>query len=602
MTHHFGETPLRTAATRLPLGNVLSSRGSEAKIGILKGLPGGHKRATIGKFIAIDCGSHAVIGVITEIMTPDLSLSKIADYEAVARIDLVGEIERKPNEPAEFQRGVRRYPAIGDIVSTISADDLTLIYSPDAPSALKLGQLHQDSGISVTADAQSLVSRHFAVLGSTGVGKSSGITIILNELLRARPEVRMLLLDVHNEYGNSFGDKASVVSSDNLRLPFWLLNFEEISDVIFGGKPSVPEELEILAELIPAAKAMYKGYKGNADRNLIARRHINGSGFTPDTPVPYLIQDLVGLIDERMGKLENRATRMVHNRLMHRIEGIRNDPRYAFMFENANVGGDIMIEVLNQLFRLDSEAAGITVLKLASLPHEVVDAVVCVVTRLAFEFGIWSDGGIPILLVCEEAHRYASRDHTVGFAPVRNAISRVAKEGRKYGVFLGLVTQRPAEIDPTIISQCSTLFFMRMANGEDQSILRSAMSDSGNSLLYFIPALGQREVIGIGEAMPLPARFSFRELPSEMRLGSDAGRRLAKSEGGETRAALVARAIERWRHATTNTSRESPDSAPQIGQSAASQSSILKRDLRTLGDDSQAVAQTLRQRHLAQGQ
>src|SRR5690606_24151406 len=138
--------------------------------------------------------------------------------------------------------------------------------------------------------------------------------------------------------------------AQSLKLPFWLFNFEELTDAIYGGKPAVLEELDILAELIPLAKSSYSSIKSGSERSLLARRHPRQSGFTVDTPAPYMIQDLVSLIDDRMGKLENRATRMVHHRLMARIETIRNDPRYAFMFENANVGGDTMASVLGQLF------------------------------------------------------------------------------------------------------------------------------------------------------------------------------------------------------------------------------------------------------------
>ena len=195
--------------------------------------------------------------------------------------------------------------------------------------------------------------------------------------------------------------------------------------------------------------------------------------------MPYVLQDLVALIDDRMGKLENRASRMNYHRLIARIETIRNDPRYGFMFENANVGGDTMAALLTQLFRLEPNGKPITVMQLAGLPVEVVDAVVCVLCRLAFDFGLWSDGAMPLLFVCEEAHRYASSDHSIGFGPTRRALSRIAKEGRKYGVYLGLVTQRPAELDPTIISQCSTLFAMRMTNDRDQALLRSAVTRCG---------------------------------------------------------------------------------------------------------------------------
>src|SRR5258707_6966931 len=176
-------------------------------------------------------------------------------------------------------------------------------------------------------------------------------------------------------------------------------------------------------------------------------------GYTIDTPVPYRLVDVISLIDERMGKLENRSSRIIYHKLISRIDTVRNDPRYTFMFDNANVGGDTMAEVIGHLFRLPANAKPITLMQLAGFPAEVVDSLVSVLCRMAFDFGLWSDGASPLLFVCEEAHRYVSADSKIGFGPTRRAVSRIAKEGRKYGVFLGLVTQRPAELDATIISQ-----------------------------------------------------------------------------------------------------------------------------------------------------
>jgi DNA helicase HerA-like ATPase len=209
-----------------------------------------------------------------------------------------------------------------------------------------------------------------------------------------------------------------------------------------------------------------------------------------------------------------------------------------------------MAAVLNQVFSLESEDRPLTILKLASLPDEVVDAVVCVLARLAFDFALWSDGAIPILLACEEAHRYASADQQSGFAPARRALKRIAREGRKYGVHLALVTQRPAELDPTIISQCSTFFVMRMTNDADQALLRAAVSEAAVNLLGFVPSLGAQEAIGIGEGLPLVARITFTTLPLEAIPRSDSG---ARAEGATRgRAEIVRSAIERWRRATTS--------------------------------------------------
>lgn len=562
---------------KVSLGQVLSCRGSEARIG-LSGLPSlGTERATIGKFVAIKCGQTLSVGMISEVTNTQSDSRSALGYSAVARVDLMGEIVLAPGQANVFRRGVRNYPAIGDQAEVISRSDLNLIYAPADESSISIGHLHQDASIPASVDVEGLLTKHFAVLGSTGVGKSSGVAVILGELMKARPDVRILLLDVHNEYGKSFAEDAIVIGSHNFKLPFWLLNFDEMTDIIYGGKPAVPEEVEILAELIPVAKGVYLNYKNGGDRPILSRKSHKIGGFTADTPSPYLVQDLLSLIDERMGKLENRSTRMAHHRLMMRIEGIKNDQRYSFMFENANVGGDTMAAVLNQLFHLDSEKRGVTILKLASLPGEVVDAIVCVTARLAFEFGLWSDGGIPLLLVCEEAHRYASADHSLGFAPARRALSRIAKEGRKYGVHLGLVTQRPAELDPTIISQCSTLFFMRMANDSDQHIMRSAVSYATENLLSFIPSLGTGEVVGIGEGMPLPARFSFNTLPRELLPCSEPGTDDAHEVKNLGRGELVKRAVERWRRATTN---QTPwlmeENTPEVEKAPETQSALTR--------------------------
>ncbi len=172
---------------------------------------------------------------------------------------------------------------------------------------------------------------------------------------------------------------------------------------------------------------------------------------------------------------------------------------------------------------------------------------VSVLCRMAFDFGLWSDGAAPLLFVCEEAHRYAPADKQIGFGPTKRALSRIAKEGRKYGVFLGLVTQRPAEIDPTIISQCSTLFVMRLANDRDQELIRSAVSDAAANLLTFIPSLGTREVFTFGSGLALPTRMRFAELPPELRPISEASGDTRSDGGNNMNRDLISSVIERWR-------------------------------------------------------
>jgi DNA helicase HerA-like ATPase len=507
---------------------------------------------TVGKFMGLSAASRTIIGLITEVgeQTPFAgNPGAKSTPRKVAQLDLIGEI-RSESGAMQFQRGITDYPNIGDMARLLDEGELRLIYGAAGPDHAHVGDLQQNPNIGVHIDIDHLVSRHFAVLGATGVGKSSGVAIILKQILEARPNLRIFLVDPHNEYSPCFGDKAQVLTPRNLRLPFWLFNFEETVDVFFGGRPGVDEEIEILSEVIPIAKSAYLQYKSGPASPLSKRRDTRDAGFTADTPVPYRIEDLINVLDERMGKLENRSSRIVYHKLISRVQTFRNHPRYAFMFENANIGGDTMAEIIGNLFRLPADGKPMTIMQLAGFPAEVVDSVVSVLCRMAFDFGLWSDGVAPLLFVCEEAHRYAPADRKVGFGPTRRALSRIAKEGRKYGVFLGLVTQRPAEIDPTIISQCSTFFVMRLANDRDQQLIRSAVSDAAASLLSFIPSLGTREVFTFGSGVALPTRMRFKELEAALRPNSEASGNTRSDGGNSVSRDLISAVIDRWRSAS----------------------------------------------------
>ncbi|QDP25502.1 ATP-binding protein [Bradyrhizobium cosmicum] len=530
-------------------GRVISVRGSLARVGLLaeSQMPISEVRATVGRFVSIRCASSVIVAMITEVSCENLSSSD--NYIAIASVDLLGEIHNAADK-AKFQRGVTNYPTIGDSVDLITSQELRTIYAPTGSDQINVGFLQQDRSVVAYVDVEEMLSKHFAVLGSTGVGKSTGVSLLLNEILKARPNLRIFLLDVHNEYGRCFGDRALVLNPRNLKLPFWLFNFEEIVDVLFGGRAGVPEELDVLAEVIPIAKGIYTQYQ-NTDRLGLKRIDPKQVGFTVDTPVPYRLVDLISLIDERMGKLENRSSRIIYHKLISRIEAVRNDPRYAFMFDNANVGGDTMAEVISHLFRLPANGKPMTVMQLAGFPAEVIDSVVSVLCRMAFDFGLWSDGVSPMLFVCEEAHRYASADRNVGFGPTRKAVSRIAKEGRKYGVYLGLITQRPAELDATIISQCNTLFTMRLANERDQALLRAAVSDAAANLLSFVPSLGTREVLAFGEGVALPTRLRFKEVPPHQLPRGEATISSVPSVTSGHDMHFVGAVLERWRGATS---------------------------------------------------
>src|SRR6201981_2500739 len=547
------------STTVTSLGRGISVRGSLARVGLMATSQMGYSeiRATVGRFVSIRCTNSTIVAMITEVSCENLPSSD--NYIASASVDLLGEILGGP-ERQKFQRGVTHYPTIGDPVEMITNQELRTIYAPTGSDQINVGTLQQDRSVTAYVNVEEMLSKHFAVLGSTGVGKSTGVSLLMNEILKSRPNLRIFLLDVHNEYGRCFGERALVLNPRNLKLPFWLFNFEEIVGVILAGRPGVPEELDILAEVIPAAKGIYTQYQ-NSDRVAFKRIDVKSVGYTVDTPVPYRLVDLIARIGERMGKLENRSSRIIYHKLISRIEAVRNDPRYAFMFDGANVGGDTMAEVISHLFRLPSHGRPMTAMQLAGFPAEVIDSVVSVLCRMAFDFGLWSDGVSPLLFVCEEAHRYVSAARNIGFGPTHKAVSRIAKEGRKYGVYLGLITQRPAELDATIISQCNTLFTMRLSHQRGPGRLGAAVSDAAANLLSFVPSLGTREVLAFGEGVALPTRLRFKEVPVHQLPRSEATISTVPSATAGHDMHFVGAVLERWRGATSQRDAAPSDAA-----------------------------------------
>ena len=234
--------------------------------------------------------------------------------------------------------------------------------------------------------------------------------------------------------------------------------------------------------------------------------------------------------------------------LIARIESLRNDRRYTFMFASLAVR-DNMRQILAQLLRIPVESKPITIIDISGVPSEIVDVVVSVLFRLVFELAVWSDRGSapPVLLVCEEAHRYVPEEDAGGFAPTKRVISRIAKEGRKYGVALGLITQRPSDLAEGVLSQCGTILSMRLNNDRDQACVRAAMPEGARGFLDAIPALRNRECIVCGEGVAIPIRVRFDDLEPEKRpASSDPSFAASWRETGDEEG-IIQRTIKRWR-------------------------------------------------------
>ncbi len=487
------------------LGRVVACNGSRATVAAVAEAGGTELSElwSVGRLISISVGTNRVVALVYSMQTDTKAWGENQDNTFLIEVELLGEVHVGVNGREEFSTGISRYPYLGAIAHRIRTADLSRIYDNGKNDVCVIGKLTQDESIDATIHVPSMLSKHFAVVGSTGVGKSTAVSLLLRQAIKADPKLRVLILDPHNEFAAAFPEHAVVIDTETLDLPFWLMKLEEFAEVIFRGRPPVPDELDILRDLMPEAKRAFRG----SDAGLM-RRANEKSSVTADTPVPYRIADLLALIDERIGRLEGRGEKPFLRSLKMRIMSAINDPRYHFMFSN-NTINDTILETIGHIFRIPGDDRPISTFQLAGIPSEVVNSVASVLCRMAFELALWSNGAVHMLVVCEEAHRYVPSDPNLGFFPTRQAIARIAKEGRKYGCSLGIITQRPGELDQTILSQCSTLFAMRLSNDRDQEIIRSAIPDSSISTTSFISSIGNGEAIAFGEAIAVPMRMRF---------------------------------------------------------------------------------------------
>lgn len=510
--------PEQQAETSTKIGRIVAVTGAHAII-LLKAdnnlSEDLQKSPEIGSLLKVDTDPAIALALISSMSTPTPGGQTENEDLKIVEVEFIGELPKDSNgKPGNFRRGISCYPSLGDVVERATSRELAMTYASDDKVAVRVGHIKQDKSIPAMVKTDELLGKHFAVLGTTGTGKSCTVALILRRILEENPQAHILLLDVHREYAAAFKDFGEIVTPNNLVLPYWLLNFEELSEIVFGNSKNREADIEILRELIPMAKQRYKGAR-TTDKSISLRNKDNDDGtIGVDTPVPYRISDLIGLLDTALGKLELKGELAPYKRLKARIEQISRDARYTFMFGSLTVH-DSMAEIIGHLFRIPVNDKPITILELGGLPSEIINVVVSVLARMAFDFGLWSNGQVPITFVCEEAHRYVPFDDSLGFEPTKRAISKIAKEGRKYGVSLCIVSQRPAELDPTILSQCSTVFSMRLTNERDQELLRAGISDAAASLLEFVPTMGTGEAIAFGEGVSLPTRIKFDLLPAE---------------------------------------------------------------------------------------
>jgi DNA helicase HerA-like ATPase len=535
--------PAMASTTPLQIGQVTTVSGFKLTCLLFanrpdNAAPQAYSQLQIGALIKIPTPSTMAFGFINGLELRHETAGQLVRQFAVADVELLGELApRVAGGPPAFSRGISVYPTLGAPLFPATSDDLARIYDKPNNWTVAVGTLHQDPNRTAYLLSQELLSKHSAILGTTGSGKSCALTLIVRALLEAHPNGHVVLLDPHGEYAVAFDGMAERITPQNLQLPYWLLSFDEIVEILCSkDEKTRSREAYILKDVIIAAK---RDALGSA---------VDTTHLTVDTPTPYPLARLMHYLSEAMGKLDKPDNALPYFRLMTTIENLRQDKRYAFLFGSLSVR-DNMVEILSRILRIPVKGKPITIFDLSAVPSEIVDVVVSLVCRLIFDVALWSEReeAIPTLLVCDEAHRYIPGDESLGFEPTRRSISRIAKEGRKYGVSLCLVTQRPSEISESILSQCSTVFALRMSSEKDQNIVRRTLPETASGLLNTLPALRQQEAIVVGEGVAHPMHIRFADLDPKYRPRGDATNFPKAWENDANGLDFLRKIVERWR-------------------------------------------------------
>lgn len=537
-----------------PTGGVAVSMPAARPIGIVTGIAGAGSSVTfdraamavladeadealatggqVGSLVKMRVGRSWLIASVRQ-----LRLTTDGHADVDAQIDFLGEgdEEKLTGRLYRFRRGVTRYPVPGAEVWPVSTEDLRQIYSTDDRANVKIGTVYPTRDIRASLYVDALLGKHFALLGSTGTGKSTTAALILHRICEAAPQGHIVMIDPHGEYAAAFERTGAIYDVGNLQLPYWLMNFEEHCEVFLTNHGSQRQiDADILAKCLIAARG----------KNRLA----GDVKLTVDSPVPYLLSDLTAALQAEMGKMDRAGDTTPYLRLRAKIDEVKGDPRYAFMFSGMLVA-DTMATFLSRMFRLPADGRPISIIDVSGVPSEITSVVVAVLSRMVFDYAIWSRGEQvrPILLVCEEAHRYVPNDRNTDGSSVGRILSRIAKEGRKYGVSLGLITQRPSDLAEGVLSQCGTIIAMRLNNDRDQAFVRAAMPEGARGFLDAIPALRNRECIICGEGVATPIRVVFDDLEADKRPASadPSFTELWRKTGGEE--AELQRTIKRWR-------------------------------------------------------
>ncbi|MBP1646457.1 MAG: hypothetical protein H6Q16_2035 [Bacteroidetes bacterium] len=532
----------------------------------------GYRIGQIGSFVKIPIGYNYLFGIITQVGAGAVPENRLLNEPYGNRwitIQLVGEAQTN----GEFQRGISQYPTISDEVHLVSENDLKRIYGqPNKPYFVNVGHIAGAESIPALIDVNKLITRHSAVVGTTGSGKSTTVASLLNALSDTEkyPSSRILVFDIHGEYGQALKDKAKIfkINADKsegsiekeLYLPFWALSFDELCEVSFGKIMNEKDYNTILERILNEKRKSLE---------LTPKKGINIDTLNVDSPVPFslnylwyelytqtlgkLYQDKEGKplayeIDEKGNEIKGDPKKgipplfkkinsnsangdrvqyqnespLTNGQQLHSLGSKLRIPRFDFIFKPSDWTPNeygIVEKDLDDLFKdwIGSDKP-ITILDLSGVPITILNTIIGVLLRIIYDGLFWarnlSQGGKerPLLLVMEEAHNYLSTESSA-----LSIVQKIVKEGRKYGIGAMIVSQRPSEINATILSQCGTFFALRLSNATDRGHITSAVSDNLEGLTSMLPILKTGEAIILGEAVKLPMRTFIKAPPRDRR-------------------------------------------------------------------------------------
>lgn len=476
-----------------------------------------------------------------------------SDDSRIIEADLFGEgTWKKTEEELDFVRGVEVYPLPLQAVYLMTNSELEKFYE-SAGKNVEEGSIspiinigtYTGTNQKVRANVNKLFGHHCAILGSTGSGKSGTVSAILHSLLQIELNPRILMIDPHGEYGKAFDKKAIVYNAyseansnpvDNeISLPYWLMTSDEIRSLVIGKTEyEATAQNNIVYEAVAYARMVEKGIvqRFDTDTAVGQANYILENGkeeedilsFDRDKPVPFRLQDLETHIDKIQGqKNGERKNLPPSNSERQRIESIlkklkilRSTPQLGFMMREYEGETPSLADIISQFIGYPEYQKSMRIIDISGLPNEVAGLLTALIARLIFQYKLWQSREEreqdPILFVCEEAHRYVPNYGEAQYKEAQVAIRRIAKEGRKYGLGLMLVSQRPSDLESTVLSQCNSWIVLRLTNTNDQNFVSNFIPDSLSGLTSILSSLTQREAIFIGEAAVLPSRIKINKL------------------------------------------------------------------------------------------